>query len=1207
MRVAIDTGGTFTDCVYLKDGKLHVLKVFSTPSDPANAVLDGLARIGAGRKDVRHGTTVGTNAMLERKGARVAFVTTAGFEDTIAIGRQTRAHLYDWFAPIPVCLAPGELRFGVPERVSAEGKILRAPSEEELRVLAEAVQKSGAQAIAVSLLFAFANPDNEQLVVAALSHLGLPVSASHRILPEFREYERASTTVVNAYLAPKMENYLLGLARRVETEHHGVVDVMQSSGGITSARIAAQEPVRTVLSGPAGGVIGAYRMARLAGFDKIIGIDMGGTSTDVFLADASRGGAALTHESIVAGVPVGVPMLDIHTAGAGGGSIARFDAGGLLRVGPESAGSDPGPVCYGRGENVTVTDANLLLGRLDESSFLGGEVKLDRERAHTVLHVRRGALPGVEEFASGIVRVVETEMQKAIQVISVERGHDPRDFTLVAFGGGGPLHACALARALRISRVLIPRLPGALSAVGILLADTVRDYSRTVMLAAGDRAQVEDVVRELEREAEAEFAAADLGERGTAPDLVRSLDIRYRGQGYELNVPLDETGIEVGIEAFHALHAKRYGFSDPRRPVEIVNVRVRAVVAGEPFVPEKVACAEGTGEAAMTGERPVYFEGRWQTGKMYDRERLVSGDTVAGPALITEYSSVTVLPPGASACVDGWGNLVVDVGEAGNLSHKVADTDTNTDEPDPVGLAIFSSAVHSIAEEMGAALRRTAVSPNIKERRDYSCAIFDARGQVIAMGDHMPVHLGSMPMSVQAAVESIAFEPGDVAVLNDPYAGGTHLPDITMVLPVFLASGDKAPSFYVSARAHHADVGGSFAGSMGPASEVFQEGIRIPPVRIVRGGKVDREMLDLILLNVRTPQEREGDLAAQIGACRVGEERARQLAEKYGPARVQQFAAALLDYSERLVRAELRKLPAGEFTAEDWMDDDGITDEPCRLAATLRLEPQEGSLTIDLRDCCDQVRGSVNAVRSITLSACFYVLRCLLSEHAPATAGILRPLTLLTRKGSIVDALPPAAVAGGNVETSQRIVDVVMRALAKAAPERVPAAAAGTMSNLTIGGVDPRTGTAFTYYETTAGGMGARPGMDGISGVQTHMTNSLNTPIEALEFAYPFRVRRYGRHAGSGGAGKFRGGDGLIREVELLADSQVTLLAERRRFRPYGLQGGGEGAAGRATLRLPVADADETLPGKCSRRVPAGAVLRLETPGGGGWGSEPQD
>jgi N-methylhydantoinase B len=520
---------------------------------------------------------------------------------------------------------------------------------------------------------------------------------------------------------------------------------------------------------------------------------------------------------------------------------------------------------------------------------------------------------------------------------------------------------------------------------------------------------------------------------------------------------------------------------------------------------------------------------------------------------------------------------------------------------DPIELAVFQSAVHSIAEEMGASLRRTALSPNIKERRDYSCAVFDGHARVIAMGDHMPVHLGSMPMSVLAAVSAIAFAPGDLAILNDPYAGGTHLPDITMVLPVFLA-GSNRPAFYVSNRAHHADVGGTFAGSMGPANEIFQEGIRIPPVRIVRGGEIDREMLKLILLNVRTPKEREGDIESQIGACRVGEQRILQLAQKYGERELQRLIEELLNYSERLVRAELRSMPSGEFSAEDWLDDDGVSDVPRKICVKLRFTPDTGSLHIDFAGSSPQVAGSVNAVRAITLSACFYMLRCLLPDDAPATEGILRPLTLNTDAGSIVDALPPAAVAAGNVETSQRIVDVLLRALSQAVPDRVPAASAGTMSNLTIGGVDPRTGEPFTYYETIAGGMGARPGLMGISGVQTHMTNSLNTPIEALEYAYPFRVHRYAYRYGSGGAGQFCGGDGLIREIELLADAQVTLLAERRKFRPYGLSGGEDGAPGRGRIAKAGSAERTELPGKCSRHLSEGDILCIETPGGGGWG-----
>jgi N-methylhydantoinase A len=663
LRIAIDTGGTFTDCVCLSGGELRVVKLFSTPADPAQAVMEGVRQLaGDERAEVRHGTTVGTNTLLERKGARLAFVTTAGFEDTIAIGRQTRAKLYDWFAPIPVPLVPRELRFGVAERVSAEGESLREPTDEELTALVEAVRASGAQSVAISLLFAFANPRTEKRVEAAMRALGVPVSASHRILPEFREYERASTTVVNAYLAPRMGSYLSALEQRVAARPgSGRVDVMQSSGGIVPAHLAAREPVRTVLSGPAGGVVGACRMAALAGFEIIIGFDMGGTSTDVFLARNAREGAERTRESVVAGVPIGVPMLDIHTAGAGGGSIARFDAGGMLRVGPESAGADPGPICFGHGTQPTVTDANLLLGRLDAESFLGGGVKLDRERAEQILSEQKGALATAEELAAGIVRVVETQMEKAIRVISVERGHDPRDVTLVAFGGGGPLHACALARALRIPRVLVVAMPGALSAVGILLADTVRDDSRTVMLPGDEIGNLAENFAELEREGAAEFAA-----EGLEGDAQRSLDLRYRRQGYELNVAFDAAQPAKAIEAFHELHKQRYGFADEARPVEIVNLRLRMTAAGEPYEPVKRELKPGDGADAIYAEREVWFEGGWRNTRFYRREKLVPGDTIEGPAMITEYTSATLVPPGATARVDAFANIVIDVGEEAN-------------------------------------------------------------------------------------------------------------------------------------------------------------------------------------------------------------------------------------------------------------------------------------------------------------------------------------------------------------------------------------------------------------------------------------------------------------------------------------------------------------------------------------------------------------
>ena len=518
---------------------------------------------------------------------------------------------------------------------------------------------------------------------------------------------------------------------------------------------------------------------------------------------------------------------------------------------------------------------------------------------------------------------------------------------------------------------------------------------------------------------------------------------------------------------------------------------------------------------------------------------------------------------------------------------------------DPIELAVFKSATQSVAEEMGAVLRRTAFSPNIKERRDYSCAVFDSSGQAIAMGDHMPVHLGSMPMSVRAAMDALTLEAGDIAILNDPFAGGTHLPDITMVQPVFVPP-EKKPVFYVASRAHHADVGGKYPGSMGLCRTIDEEGIRIPPTKLVRKGETDPTVLKMVLDSVRTPEEREGDLAAQSGACRVGEMRLQELVVRHGQDKVQQLCAELLNYSERLMRAELAQMPRGIFSAEDFLDDDGFSKVPIRIHVSITFDPDSTSAHVDFSGSSPQVASSMNAVFAITYSATYYVFRCLLPEDAPANAGLMRPITVYAPDRTIVNAVPPAAVAAGNVEASQRIVDVLLLALAQAIPNRIPAASSGTMNNLTIGGTDPRTGRPFAYYETIAGGMGARPNADGLSGVHTHMTNSLNTPVEALEYAYPFRVRKYAYQPNSGGSGKFRGGDGLIREVELLADAQVTLLSDRRKFRPHGLAGGGPGTAGQATHTSE--NKTHEIPGKTSMFAKAGDIIRIETPGGGGWG-----
>ena len=721
LRVAIDTGGTFTDCVWVEAGRLRMLKVFSTPADPSQAIVEALHKIDhAGQLVLLHGTTVGTNTLLERKGARTALVTTAGFEDAIEIGRQARPKLYDFFFDRIEPLVAKDLRFGINERTASDGEILKSPTGEELRSLTAQIGAAKPQSVAISLLFSFANPQNELAVAKTLEPLRVPLSISHQILPEFREYERTSTVVINAYLQPVMQRYLENLERRanellderrsvgepsdsafiaqgngdsVEEQRIGAakavprtgafasvprIFVMQSSGGITALSTAAREPVRTVLSGPAGGVVGAATTARASGFDRIIAFDMGGTSTDVSLVE---GAITTATDAQIAGLPVSVPMLDIHTVGAGGGSLARFDAAGVLRVGPESAGAEPGPICYGRGTQPTVTDANLLLGRLQPTRFLGGDFTLDLDRTRRVtaefLKQQRSCLT-LDQFAAGVVRVVNAAMEKAIRVVSIERGRDPRHFALVAFGGAGGLHSCALAEALSIPHVIVPELPGALSALGILASDVVKDYSRTVLWRASVKVPADQLNRELTALEEA--AAKDFRHEAWpgAPGFHRSVDIRYRGQGYELNLALTKNL----LRDFEQEHRRRYGYAHPSREVELVTLRLRAIVKSQQIEPlttreetAGVRTARGGTEyvgAAVPGRPgraklggisglkvPVLFDGQKVTTRIYSREDLSPGKNYRGPAIITEYSATTVIPPGKKFHIDKASNLVI--------------------------------------------------------------------------------------------------------------------------------------------------------------------------------------------------------------------------------------------------------------------------------------------------------------------------------------------------------------------------------------------------------------------------------------------------------------------------------------------------------------------------------------------------------------------
>ena len=678
LRIAIDTGGTFTDCVWIDRSthRLRMLKVFSTPADPARAIVEAIKKIAPATDFILlHGTTVGTNTLLERKGARTALVVTAGFEDAIEIGRQARPKLYDFFFDRVEPLVARELRFGIQERTAADGEVLESPSSADLNRLAHIVAQTNPEAVAISFLFSFANAKNERMAAESLAHLGVPLSISHQILPEFREYERTSTVVINAYLQPVMGRYLTSLQsglsgsgsrlpgpgsraadhrKRVESEAPRIF-VMQSSGGITSLATAAHEPVRTVLSGPAGGVVGAAASAQRSGFDKIIAFDMGGTSTDVSLVE---GKIQTATDAQIAGLPISVPMLDIHTVGAGGGSLARFDAAGVLRVGPESAGADPGPICYGRGTQPTVTDANLLLGRLQPNNFLGGDFTLDLERTRQIardwLRKQKSNL-SLEKFAAGVVRVVNSTMEKAIRVVSIERGRDPRQFALVAFGGAGGLHACALAEALSIPHVIVPAFPGALSALGILWSDIVKDYSRTIVWRVAREASLQKLDGEfaaLERVAKKDFA----GEKwdGTVR-FIRTIDLRYQGQGYELNLPASKNV----LRDFEEEHQRRYGYTHANREIEIVTLRLRAVLPSSSRVRTQRGPGKPRGNEAAVSEAVTFFEGQRLRAKVYERELLTLKKSYRGAAIVTEYSATTVIPPGKRFRIDESSNLII--------------------------------------------------------------------------------------------------------------------------------------------------------------------------------------------------------------------------------------------------------------------------------------------------------------------------------------------------------------------------------------------------------------------------------------------------------------------------------------------------------------------------------------------------------------------
>ena len=1112
MRLGVDTGGTFTDLV-AEDGR--IVKVPTTAADPSQGVAEGIALMGDETPGVlAHGTTVATNALLERRGANVALVTTAGFKDVIEIGRQDRPSLYDAFVDRPEPLVTRRHRLEVTERVAPDGTVVAAPGP--VPEIPDDVA-----AVAVSLLHSDLHPAHEQAVATELRARGLDVTASHEVAPEFREYERTVTTVLNAYLRPACRSYLAALDGLA-----GDVVVLTSAGGLVPIRAAAGTPAALLLSGPAGGVLAGAAAAVAAGFPDAVTFDMGGTSTDVCLVLDGRPAPAT--QRTVAGLPVRLPSLDVRTIGAGGGSIAGLDPGGALTVGPISAGAVPGPACYGRGGTApTVTDADLVAGHLAPGTALPGIGPLSVEAARTAL-----GSAGEEVTAEGVVAVVDAAMVEAVRAVSVARGVDPAGLALVAFGGAGPLHACAVADALGMAAVVVPPRAGVLSAVGLLASplqvDLVRSWPTPI-----DHAGLAEASAALRAEAAARLAD------GVNVAVQSAVDCRYEGQGHELTV--------AEVSAFEDEHERVNGYRRTGTPVEVIALRAVATLASPVAVGD------------LTPPPP----GR---------------HAVTGPAAVSEPDCGLWVPDGWHAEVHPSGAWVI---RRVTTARGVLPPTSTPRALDPAGLQVLIAGLTGIAEEMGLVLRRAAFSPNIRERADCSAALFTPAGDLLAQAEHVPVHLGSMPASVRAAIAAVAnwdrpVEAGDQIVLNDPFAGGTHLNDVTLVAPC-LVEGELVG--WVANRAHHADVGGMVPGSIPPdATEAVQEGLSLPPVRLTA------DVAAILRANSRTPVERAGDLDAQAGANRVGVARLAALAG----APIDQVVA----YGERRMRQALASVPDGSWSFAD------VLDAGTRIA--VRVDKTGEAITFDFTGTDPQGSGNINAVEAVTVSAVAWAIRACSDPSIPANGGTFRPVRVIAPSGSVVAARWPAAVGAGNVEVSQRVADVCLGALAQAVPDRVPAASQGTMNNVMIGG------QGWVYYETLGGGQGGRPpgpgrpARDGMSGIHTAMTNTQNTPIEALERAYPMRVLRYELRRDSGGAGVAAGGEGIARDLEMLEEVTVSLVTERRAARAWGLAGGSSGASGENWL-VRGAGA-ERLPGTCTRQFNAGDVLRVLTPGGGGWG-----
>ena len=1137
---------------------------------------------------VHLGTTRGTNALLTRNGARTALVTSTGFRDLLKIGDQARPHLFQLAIEKPAPLF--EQSIEIQERTIADGTVEQAPNDLEVKQQLQELIEAGIESIAVCFIHGYRFPENEKIVGKIARQMGFKdVRLSHEVAPLIKMVNRGETTVLDAYLNPVIANYLDEIQGQLSAGSQ--LRLMTSYGGLVPRdRFSGKD---SVLSGPAGGVVGAARVAQAAGFDRAIAFDMGGTSTDVGRFD---GEFELEFETTKAGVRIVSPMMSIETVAAGGGSICKFD-GTKLVVGPESATSDPGPACYGNGGPLTITDVNLYLGRIVqdqfpfELSYSSVTQRLDeicQQMKEAGFEINR------DDLVTGFLQIANHNMATAIRVVSVAKGYDPRDYALVSFGGAGSQHCCAVAELLGMDRILDHPQGSILSAVGIRLADQTSTQVRAVLkeLDENSLAEADQLFQQMKLHIQEELRT----EIDPAAEIEYhcTLDLRYVGTDSCESIVQSKESFE---SSFASTHQQRYGYTQ-ERPLEIVAARVVGRVQGNRFsrIDEKVSGPffEATERQMMTVPLPQASKRLFQAlpTPVVDRSDLASGNQIAGPAVVASELTSTIIDPGWSAIVLSDGQLLIERVQQPGASTIETPVEGLVDAPDPIELEIFNNHFSTIARQMGIALQKTSTSVNVKERLDFSCAIFSDEGNLVVNAPHIPVHLGAMSETVRTTVrDNVDVKRGDVFITNDPYRGGSHLPDVTVVTPVFVDEVES-PVFWVASRSHHAEIGGKSPGSMpADATCLADEGVLISNLKLIDAGQERFDELKRILtsgeLPSRAPEENLVDVAAQVAANRAGQGDLLELVEQHGLSKVQAYMSHIQDAAESKSRAALRGLPDGTFTFEDAMDN--------QSTIRVRILKQADQLEIDFAGTDPVMSGNLNANFAIVSAAVMYVMRLLIDEDIPLNEGVMKPVTIklpecFLNPTPAVDPADSPAIVGGNVETSQRVVDVLLGAL------KLAAASCGTMNNWLMGN------NHFGYYETVGGGSGATASAEGADAVHTHMTNTRLTDPEILETRYPVILRKFSIRDQSGGKGTYSGGDGMMREVEFCTELTVSLLTSRRTTQPFGMEGGEAGKSGRNLIYRVNAVEPEELPSQCQVEVAVGDRLVLLTPGGGAWG-----